>query len=126
MSGRPTLPLPCQQIVILAVGARFRAGYEIYAHAAVARDTGLDDGVVAAVIAGQRPPGLQPEQAAAYDIATLVSGGSVLPALNYEVAERMFGPDGIADLIYLIGLYCIVSVTLNGFAVPVPELPDGE
>jgi len=24
-------------------------------------------------------------------------------------------------LIYLVGLYCLVSVTLNGFNVPVPE-----
>jgi hypothetical protein len=25
------------------------------------------------------------------------------------------------NLIYLVGLYCLVSVTLNGFDVPVPE-----
>ena len=28
---------------------------------------------------------------------------------------------GIVELIYLAGLYCAVSVTLNGFDVPVPE-----
>jgi 4-carboxymuconolactone decarboxylase len=28
---------------------------------------------------------------------------------------------GAAELIYLVGLYCLVSVTLNGFNVPVPE-----
>jgi 4-carboxymuconolactone decarboxylase len=31
------------------------------------------------------------------------------------------GVNGAAELIYLVGLYCLVSVTLNGFDVPVPE-----
>jgi hypothetical protein len=34
---------------------------------------------------------------------------------------RKFGVNGAAELIYLVGLYCLVSVTLNGFDVPVPE-----
>jgi hypothetical protein len=32
-----------------------------------------------------------------------------------------FGLSGEAELIYLVGLYCLVSVTLNDFDVPVPE-----
>jgi 4-carboxymuconolactone decarboxylase len=47
--------------------------------------------------------------------------GSVLPELVYRQAMATFGKDGVAELIYLIGLYCLVSVTLNGFDVPVPE-----
>ena len=40
--------------------------------------------------------------------------------------NRFYGPTltvshGAAELIYLVGLYCLVSVTLNGFDVPVPE-----
>ena len=30
--------------------------------------------------------------------------------------------EGTAEFIYLVGLYCMVSVTLNGFDVPVPEI----
>ena len=29
--------------------------------------------------------------------------------------------DSAAELIYLVGFYCLVSVTLNGFDVPVPD-----
>jgi hypothetical protein len=28
-----------------------------------------------------------------------------------------------AELINLVGRYCLVSVTLNGFGVPIPETP---
>ena len=32
-----------------------------------------------------------------------------------------FGQHGTNELIYLVGLYALVSTTLNGFNVPVPE-----
>ena len=47
--------------------------------------------------------------------------GGVLPQLNYELGCEVFGRHGVAELIYLVGLYCLVSVTLNGFDVPVPS-----
>ena len=34
---------------------------------------------------------------------------------------EQFGEHGAAELSYLIGLYCMVSVTLNTFDVPIPE-----
>ena len=45
----------------------------------------------------------------------------MLPELIYRQAVEAFGQHGAAELIYLVGLYCLVSVTLNGFNVPVPE-----
>jgi hypothetical protein len=46
--------------------------------------------------------------------------------LTYQQAIGLFGEEGTAELINLVGLYCMVSVTLNGFDVPVPELGDGQ
>jgi hypothetical protein len=45
----------------------------------------------------------------------------VLPELSYRQAVQECGQHGAAELIYLVGLYCLVSVTLNAFDVPVPE-----
>jgi hypothetical protein len=50
----------------------------------------------------------------------LVSG-SVLPELLYRQSVATFGEEGTAELINLVGLYCLVSVTLNGFDVAVPQ-----
>jgi 4-carboxymuconolactone decarboxylase len=49
-----------------------------------------------------------------------VSGG-VLPEPTWRAAVAAFGPHGAAELSYLIGRYCVVSVTLNTFDVPAPE-----
>jgi len=57
----------------------------------------------------------------AYDFASALVNGGVLPELTYRAALREFGKTGAAELSYLVGLYCMVSITLNTFDVPVPE-----
>jgi 4-carboxymuconolactone decarboxylase len=74
-------------------------------------------------VAGQRPNDLARDEAIAYDVASALVGHGVLPELTYCQAVQAFGEHGAAELIYLVGLYCLVSVTLNGFDIPVPE-PD--
>jgi 4-carboxymuconolactone decarboxylase len=54
-------------------------------------------------------------------VAAALVDGHVLPELTYRQAVAAFGEHGAAELIYLVGGYCLVSVTLNGFDVPVPE-----
>jgi 4-carboxymuconolactone decarboxylase len=87
----------------------------------VAELRGLADDKIATIVAGQRPSDLTREEAVAYDVASALVGGGVLPELAYRQAIDLFGEVGMAEFINLVGLYCMVSVTLNGFDVPVPE-----
>ena len=121
LSLSPTLPKPIREVAILVAGAKFRAAYEIYAHVRVAERGGLSDDKLATIVAGQRPADLSREEAIAYDVASALVSGGVLPALTYERSVRTFGDQGTAELISLVGLYCMVAVLLNGFDVPVPE-----
>jgi 4-carboxymuconolactone decarboxylase len=121
LSTSPGLPRPVREVAILVTGARFHAAYEIYAHVLAAELRGLPDAKIATIVAGQRPSDLTEEEAVAYDVAANLVSGGVLPTLTYKRAVGMFGLEGAAELIYLVGLYCMVSVTLNGFDVPVPE-----
>ena len=121
MSSSPTLPKPVREVAILVTGARFNAAYELYAHVLVAELRGLDDDKIATIVADQRPSDLTPDEGVAYDVTASLLNGGVLPQLVYDKAVKHFGAYGAAELIYLIGLYCMVSMTLNGFDVPVPE-----
>jgi 4-carboxymuconolactone decarboxylase len=123
LSFSPSLPKPVREVAILVTGAKFRAAYEIYAHVMLAERRGLSDEKLATIVAGQRPNDLARDEAIAYDVASALVGHGVLPELTYRQAVQAFGEHGAAELIYLVGLYCLVSVTLNGFDVPVPE-PD--
>jgi hypothetical protein len=46
--------------------------------------------------------------------------GGVLADPLYAQALARFGRAGTSELIYLVGHYCFVSMTLNGFGIPVP------
>jgi 4-carboxymuconolactone decarboxylase len=121
LSVNPSLPRPIRELVILVTGAKFRSAYEIYAHIIGAERCGLQKGKLATIVAGQRPCDLTAEEAIAYDVASALVERGVLPELNYRKAIEAFGKHGAAELIYLVGLYCLVSITLNGFDVPVPD-----
>jgi 4-carboxymuconolactone decarboxylase len=121
LSSSPSLPRAVREVAILVTGAKFRAAYEIYAHVLVAELRGLSDEKIATIVAGQRPNDLTREEAIAFDVASSLVSGGVLPTLTYRQAVTAFGEEGTAEFIYLVGLYCMVSVTLNGFDVPVPE-----
>ena len=121
LSISPSLPRPVREVAILVTGAKFRSAYELYAHVIAAEQRGLSDDKLATIVAGQRPGDLTREEAITYDVASALVNGGTLPELSYRQAVNAFGQHGAAELIYLVGLYCLVSVTLNGFDVPVPE-----
>ncbi|WP_226574858.1 carboxymuconolactone decarboxylase family protein [Acuticoccus sediminis] len=121
MSMEASLPDNARQIAILVTGAHFRAAYEIYAHVAVAERDGMSEERLATLCAGEKPVDLSREESAAYDVAAALVSGGVLPRPTYDVAVAAFGQHGANELVYLVGLYCLVSMTLNGFNVPVPE-----
>jgi 4-carboxymuconolactone decarboxylase len=121
MTKNAVLPDNVRQIAILVVGARFDAAYEIYAHIAVAEKEGMPAARLATLVADLKPTDLTGEESVAFDVAYALARGGTLPEPLYRLAVSTFGQHGANELIYLVGLYALVSTTLNGFNVPVPE-----
>ncbi|PZP41323.1 MAG: hypothetical protein DI601_21620 [Azospirillum brasilense] len=110
-----------RQIAILVVGAHFKAAYELYAHIAVAEKEGMRPERLASLASGVKPVDFSPQESVVYDFSHALVRGGVLPEPIYRLAVDSFGQHGTNELIYLVGLYSLVSTTLNGFNVPVPE-----
>jgi 4-carboxymuconolactone decarboxylase len=121
MSVSSTLPPELREVAILVTGAKFHAAYAIYGHVIAAEQRGLSDDKIATIVAGQRPADLTRDEGMVYDLASALVGGGGLPRLTHRQVMDRFGDTAAAELIYLVGLYCLVAVTLNGFDVPVPE-----
>ena len=121
LTAEASLPDNVRQIAILAVGARFDAAYELYAHIAVAEREGMPLERLATLSADLKPEDLDRDESLAFEVAYALSRGGVLPEPLYRLAQKTFGQHGLNELIYLVGLYAMVSVTLNGYNVPVPE-----
>jgi alkylhydroperoxidase family enzyme len=121
LTAEASLPDNVRQIAILVVGARYDAAYEIYAHVAVAEKDGMTAERLATLVADLKPDDLDPQERVAYEVAYALSRGGVLPEPVYRLALATFGQHGLNELIYLVGLYALVSTTLNAYDVPVPE-----
>ena len=121
LSQHTVLPKPVHELAILVTGARFSARYELYAHEFTAEKAGLSPAKIAALAAGARPGDLTADEATAFDVATALTRGAQLPESTYQATIKAFGETGTGELIFLIGFYCLISVLLNGFDVPVPK-----
>jgi 4-carboxymuconolactone decarboxylase len=123
MTANAVLPDNVRQVVILTVGAHFNAAYEIYAHIAVAEAEHMLPQRLSSLVSGVKPADLTTEESVPYDAAFALCRGGVLPEPVYRLAVETFTQHGANELFYLVGLYALVSVTLNAFNVPVPERP---
>jgi alkylhydroperoxidase family enzyme len=81
VASNPSLPPAVREVAILVTGSHFRSGYELYAHVLVAEQRGLTDEKLATIVAGQRPVDLTRPEAVAYDFASALVSGGVLPEL---------------------------------------------
>ena len=110
-----------KQVAIIVVGARFKAAYELYAHAATAAAEGMDPAKIATLAAGSRPIDLTPDEACAFDVATALLDGGVLPGATYRAALELLGQGALNELVFWVGIYAQVAITLNAFDVPSEE-----
>ena len=82
MTANATLPDNVRQIVILVVGARYDAAYDIFAHIAVAEREDMKPERLASLVANIKPTDLSAEESVAYDLAfRLVRGSARCPSL---------------------------------------------
>ena len=120
LSRNTTLPKPVHELVILVTGARFTSRYELYAHEFVAGSAGLAKAKIASLAAGGRPGDLSDDESIAFDVASVLTRGAQLPDSTYQAAVAAFGAQAVAEIIYLVGFYCLISVLLNGYDAAVP------
>lgn len=114
------LPGDIHQLVILVTAARFGARYEIYGHEYFAQRAGLSTDSIATIVAGERPTGLTDDERVAYDMAAALNRGGVLPETTYQAALARFGEQAAAEIVFLVGCFAMVAVTLNAFDAGVP------
>ncbi len=108
------------ELAIIVVAAHWKAEFEWWAHARMAREHGVSEAVVAAIRRGEMPAFETDDEAAVYAFARqLVAGGGV-DDQSYAGAVERLGRQGVVELVSLCGYYTLVSFTLNAFAVPLP------
>lgn len=120
---RSSLPAPLLELAILITGRHWKADFEFYAHAKLAKKAGLDEGIIAMIAEGRRPEFTLPDQEAVYDLCTELFETNRVGEASYQRAVEAFGLPAVVELIGTIGYYSMVCMTLNTFQI---GLPPGE
>lgn len=122
------LPGHQREIAIITAATHWRAEFEWYAHSEYARREGVSEAVIQAIgdrtalhddlVAGPfEELGDRLVHACAWDLLT---EGKVADTHFDEVIDEI-GRVALTDLVATVGYYCVVSFTLNTFAVPLPD-----
>jgi 4-carboxymuconolactone decarboxylase len=108
------------EVAIITIGARWRAEFEWWAHARMAREYGVAAAVVDAIGHGADPPFDADDERAVYLVARQLGDAGRLDQETYDAAHRILGDAGMVELVSLCGYYTLVSFLLNAFTVPLP------
>ena len=115
------LPPQLRELAILLTGRQWRAQFEFWAHARLARQEGLPEDVIEAVRAGTTPSFPSEDQRVLYDFVTEYFRANRVSDATYQRALAAFGERGVVDLVGTVGYYGLVSMTLNVFDIGLPE-----
>lgn len=118
---RNALPRDQSELAILVTARHWKAEFEWWAHARMAREAGLADAKIEALRLGGRPEGMSPAEAAVYDVADTLWRERTIDQALFDRALGLLGQAGLTDLVGLVGYYALVSATLNVFDIGLPE-----
>ena len=102
------------------MGARWKAEFEWWAHAQMARRHGVPGAVVDAIGRGEDPPFGADDERTVYEVARQLTRTGRLSQDAYDAAQQLLGDTGVVELVSLCGYYTLISFLLNAFAVPLP------
>lgn len=106
-----------REVAICVVGAYYRAKFEFAMHGPMAVAAGVDAAAVE-TIRRRGTPSLPADQAAGHDLAVQLVREHRIDDATYRTAVDLLGENGVIELVTIVGYYCLVSLVLNAFEVP--------
>jgi 4-carboxymuconolactone decarboxylase len=110
-----------REMVVITTSVLLNSRLEYDVHSMFARTEGLSDSVIKAIGEGMPPPFADEVERIVYEAnVQLVRTGTLTKSLRDEVI-RLIGLTGLVQLISVVGLYVIVSYTINVMDVKLPK-----
>jgi len=120
-ASRVTLERRLLELMILISARLATAQYAWFIHEPHALKFGISRDIVQAIRQRRTPEFTRDDERLVYDITTELNTTRSLSEANYNRGLAMFGEQAMVELVSAIGFYSMVAMTLNAFAVSVPD-----
>ena len=115
-----TIPARIIQFAVIMTARYWRSETMWHAHSKQAMDAGLKASIVADLLQGRHPAGMQPDEEAAYRFCTELHQEKSISDAAFDPAMKLFGEAGTVDLIGVCGYYTLAAMTLKIARKPLP------
>ena len=103
--------------ILITVG-HWDSEYPWDRHAALAREVGLGDDVIAALAEKRRPEFSNADEEAVYNFSIELRENHKIGDDTYNAALEHLGEQGLVEMVALLGFYATVAMTVNAFEIP--------
>lgn len=106
-----------RELAILVTAVEMRCENEWVPHERLAREAGLDDGVIASIRDGFRSD--DPAERAVHDFVRSLHRDHDVADDAYAAVTALIGDRGVVDLISTVGFYTTIAMLLNATRAPI-------
>lgn len=115
------LPAKLREFIILRVGHRCNAPYEVHQHQRIAREIGMSEQEIAATAPEGETSALDETQRFMLAMADDLVRDKRLSEINFKKAVETFGVRTTTDIILLAGFYVMACLFLNSFDIDIEQ-----
>ena len=115
-----SLPADLLEVAICTMGGHWRANFEFWAHARLAKNAGVSEGAIDAIRDGETPFFGDDRQQTVYRFGRELIENQRVSDETYEALTGMIGESGVFEVASVMGYYALVSIGLNTFNVATP------
>ena len=118
-----TLGARIRELAICAAARHTANQFEWLMHAPLAQAAGVAQSTIAAIAEGRQPRGMADDEAAALDQAIEVLRQHGCSDATYDASLKIFGEQGVVELVSLVGYFVMVCWVMNVARTPAQDKP---
>jgi 4-carboxymuconolactone decarboxylase len=108
------------EFLTLVVSRDWVQQFEWCTHVPLALKAGLSQEVIDALRDGRRPPAMQPDEQAVYEVLDELSRTRGVSDATYDTAVKLFGERGLIEVLGVAGYFTALSMAMNAVHTPPP------